>query len=266
MLTVIVTGANRGIGRSTALALGRAGHRVLATVRDPAGARELSDTVVRERLPVELSAMDVDSDRSVREGMDRLQEAYGTPDALVNNAGIVRRGSIEETPLEDFRAVMETNYFGVLRCVQAVLPGMRARRAGCIVNLSSVSGRVVNSPMGPYAASKFALEGMTEALAQEVRPFGIRVVLVEPGIIDTEMARSVTRPSETTIYPHSRSMAEIFSEALEHPVAPDLVAATIREIVEGSSWRFRYLVGPDAGPLIEERAAITDEEFIAGEG
>ncbi len=263
--SILVTGASRGIGHATSLALGRAGHRVFATMRDPAGTPELAEAAERESLPVVVSRMDVDSDDSVRTAVGRIIAEHGLPDVLVNNAGIVRRGSIEETPLDDFRAAMETNYFGAIRCTQAVLPGMRARRSGVIINVSSVAGRVANPPMGPYAASKFALEGLSEALAQEVKPFGIRVVLVEPGIIDTAMARSVTRPSDTTIYPHSRAMADIFTAALSVPVAPELVAETIRKIIEGDSWQFRYLVGPDAAPLIAWRASLTDEEFIAGD-
>jgi len=261
--TALITGSSRGIGRATALALGRAGYRVLATMRDPSAARELADVARREALPIELSPLDVDSDASVREAIGRLERAHGTPDVLINNAGVVRHGSIEETPIDDFRAAMETNFLGAIRCIQAVLPGMRARRSGCIVNISSVAGRVVNPPMGPYAASKFAVEAMSEALAQEVRPFGIRVVVVEPGVIDTAMPRSVTRPSDRSIYPHGKRMAGYFTKALQTPVSPDVVAQAIRDLLASDEQRFRYPVGPDAAPLLEWRASLTDEEFIA---
>src|SRR6266436_5873963 len=109
------------------------------------------------------------------------RSAEGAPlDVLVNNAGVERHGSIEELPMEAFRSTMETNYFGALRCIRAVLPGMRERRSGCIVNVTSVAGRLATAPMAPYTASKFALEALSEVLAQEMKPFNVRVAIVEP--------------------------------------------------------------------------------------
>src|SRR2546422_10062534 len=115
------------------------------------------------------SDLDVDSDASVRESIERIVKEGGQVDVLVNNAGIERTGSVEELALAEFRAVMETNYFGAIRCIQAVLPTMRQRRSGCIINVASVAGRIANSPMAPYTASKFALEALREALAQEAK-------------------------------------------------------------------------------------------------
>src|SRR4029079_11510336 len=142
--------------------------------------------------PITVTAMDVDSDESVHQAIMAIQQAHGPIDVLVNNAGIERTGSVEELPLADFRAVMETNYFGVIRCVQAVLPSMRERRSGCIINVTSISGRLAASPLAPYAASKYGVEALSECLAQEVKAFGVRVAIVEPGIIDTAMAREVS--------------------------------------------------------------------------
>ena len=170
MATVLITGTSKGIGLSTTLTLGRAGHTVYATMRDPARAPELAKQTQEERLPVHISAMDVDSDESVIEGIAAIYREAGSIDVLVNNAGIERNGSVEELPMAEFRAVMETNYFGALRCIKAVIPVMRERRRGLIVNVTSVAGRVSTSPLGPYAASKFALEALSEALAQEMLP------------------------------------------------------------------------------------------------
>jgi len=259
--SVLVTGASRGIGKATCLALARAGHRVIGTMRDPVRAPELGATAAAESLPIIVWSMDVDSDDSVRRGIADIIAQHGPIDVLVNNAGIERRGSIEELPLDEFRAVMETNYFGAIRCMQAVLPGMRARGKGCIVNISSVAGRISSAPLGPYAASKFALEAISEAVAQEVKSLGIRVAVVQPGIISTDMAHAIGIEGAASIYPHGRRFADLFTASLQRPTSPDLVADTIRGIVESDSPRFHYPVGPDAEPFLAWRASMTDEQW-----
>src|SRR2546423_1635524 len=175
MASVLITGTSSGIGMATALAFGRAGHTVAATMRIPHRAPELRRIATQEKLPITISAMDVDSDTSVKEGVGRVVKQGGPVDVLVNNAGIERTGSVEEVSLAEFRAVMETNYFGAIRCIQAVLPAMRGRRSGCIINVASVAGRIGNSPMAPYTASKFALDALSESLAHEVKQFNVRV-------------------------------------------------------------------------------------------
>jgi NAD(P)-dependent dehydrogenase (short-subunit alcohol dehydrogenase family) len=262
MAAVLVTGASRGIGLATSLALARAGHQVYATMRHPARTPALGAAASAESLPIVVAAMDVDSDASVRNTVNQIIADNGPLDALVNNAGIERRGSVEELDLAEFKAVMETNYFGAIRCMQAVLPGMRARGTGCIVNVTSVAGRISASPLGPYAASKFALEAISEALAQEVKALGIRVAIVEPGIINTDMARSITTGSETSRYPHSRRFAALFTASLNTPNGPELVADVIRQIIETDSWQLRYPAGPDAEPFLRWRAAMTDTQWV----
>ena len=138
-----------------------------------------------------VSTMDVDSDQSVNRAIAAIQKDHGPIDVLVNNAGIERAGSMEELPLADFRAVMETNYFGAIRCIQALVPHMRQRRSGCIINVSSVAGRISSAPLTPYMSSKWALEALSEGLAGEMKTFNVRVAIVEPGIIDTAMARRI---------------------------------------------------------------------------
>jgi NAD(P)-dependent dehydrogenase (short-subunit alcohol dehydrogenase family) len=192
----------------------------------------------------------------------RIVKEMGPIDVLINNAGIERVGSVEELPLAEFRAVMETNYFGVIRCVQAVLPAMRERRSGSIVNVGSIAGRIAVSPQAPYTASKFALEALSECLAQEVKPFNIRVALVEPGIIDTPMARRISVPQVPSPYPQQRRMAGLFVASLKHPVPPSLVAHQILEIVASGTWQLRHLVGPDAAPFVGWRQAMSDEDWV----
>jgi NAD(P)-dependent dehydrogenase (short-subunit alcohol dehydrogenase family) len=158
---------------------------------------------------------------------------------------------------------METNYFGVVRGIQAVLPAMRQRRTGCIVNVSSISGRFAASPMAAYSASKFALEALSECLAQEVRPFGIRVCVVEPGIIDTPMARDIGVAAPPTHYPQQRRNAALFAAALQRPTPASLVADTIVAAVESDTPQLRHLAGPDAAPFLGWRQAMSDEQWIA---
>ena len=262
MASVLVTGTSKGIGMATALVLGRAGHTVFATMRDPHAAPELARTAAEEGLPIHVSAMDVDADASVIEAVGAIEEANGPVDVLVNNAGIERRGSTEEMPLSDFRAVMETNYFGALRCIQAVLPRMRERRSGCIVNVTSVAGRISASPLGGYSASKFALEALSESLAQEVSAFNIRVAVVQPGIIDTAMAQSLGSRPAASHYPNARRMAGLFTAALGNPTSPPVVAQKIRDIIESGTRQLRHPAGPDAEPFLQWRASMDDEQWV----
>ena len=194
--------------------------------------------------------MDVDSDNSVKESIGAIQKENGPIDVLVNNAGIERIGSVEELNISQFRAVMETNYFGSLRCIKAVLPQMRELKSGCIINVTSVSGRISPSPLAPYNASKWALEALSEALAQETKIFNIRVAIVEPGIIDTAMARRVGAGTDPSPYPQADRMAKLFSAALENEASPSLVGEKILDIVESGTWQLRHPVGPDAEPFL----------------
>src|SRR5271169_1977340 len=266
MATVLITGTSTGIGLATALALGRAGHKVYATMRNPSRAPELGERTAQEKLPIKISVMDVDSDSSVKTAIANIQKDAGHIDVLVNNAGVERNGSIEELTLADFRAVMETNYFGVLRCIQAVVPQMRQRKSGCVINIASVAGHVSCSPLAPYTASKFALEALSEALAQEMKTFNVRVAIVEPGIIDTPMARRLEDSPNGSPYRQLRRFSNLFTASLKNPASPSLVAEKIREIIESGTWQLRHPVGPDAVPFLEWRKSMTDEQWVSLHG
>ncbi len=263
MATVLVTGTSKGIGLTTALALARAGHTVYATLRSAERAVQLSEEYVPEGLPIHFSVMDVDSDASVAKGIADIYAEAGFIDVLVNNAGLGLVGSVEEMPLSTIRELMETNYFGAIRCIKAVLPHMRERRSGCIINVSSVSGRVTTSPLGAYSATKHALEAISEALAQEVKAFNIRVAIVEPGIIDTPMTQKIGLPLPATIYPQERRMAAYFAARLRNGTDPLAVAEKIQSIIESGTWTLRHPVGPGAEQSIEGRKTTTDEDYIA---
>jgi NAD(P)-dependent dehydrogenase (short-subunit alcohol dehydrogenase family) len=261
MKSVIITGTSKGIGLETALAFGRAGYKVFATMRNPESATAFKQKIKEESLTIVISEMDVNSEESVKRGIDAILQENGPIDVLVNNAGIERHGSIEELDLSEFKSIMETNYFGVLRCIKGVLPQMRNNRNGCIINVASVAGHISCTPLGAYAASKFALEAVSEALAQEVKPFNIRVGIVEPGIIDTQMARDISVGGDS-IYAQSNRFGGLFAASLKTPTQASMVADKILEIADSETWQLRHPVGPDAIPFLEWRASKTDEEWV----
>ncbi|MGA7238407.1 MAG: SDR family oxidoreductase [Bryobacteraceae bacterium] len=262
MANIVITGASRGIGLATALELSRAGHQVIATMRNPASSPELGQIAETDSLPIRIEAMDVDSDASVNACFSRIHSQVAV-DGLVNNAGVERFGAVEETPLAEFRRCMETNYFGSIRCIQAVAPGMRSRGHGTIVNVTSVAGKISVAPMAPYAASKSAIEAMSEALAQEMKAFGVRVAIVEPGIIDTRMARNIEALPSSTVYPHTKRIAALFKASLAGGAAtPGMVAEKIREVIESGTWQLRHAASPDAQPFLGWRASLTDEQWV----
>jgi NAD(P)-dependent dehydrogenase (short-subunit alcohol dehydrogenase family) len=262
MSAVLITGTSKGIGFEAALAFGRAGHEVHATMRNPSHAPELAAAAAREKLPISISTMDVDSDQSVSHAIAAIRRDHGPIEVLVNNAGVEKAGSVEELSLADFRAVMETNYFGAIRCIQALAPHMRQRRSGCIINVTSVAGRIASAPLAPYTASKWALEALSEALAGEMKTFNVRVAIVEPGIIDTAMARRVGDPAADSPYRQRARFTSLFTASLKNPVPPSLVGQKILEIVESGTWQLRHPVGPDAAPFLQWRGQMTDEEWV----
>ena len=261
MKSVIITGTSKGIGLETALTFARAGYKVFATMRKLGNAAAFTQTIKDESLPITISAMDVDSDESVKQCIDAILEENGSIDVLVNNAGIEKHGSVEELTMDDFKSIMETNYFGAIRCIKNILPSMRKNRGGCIINVASISGHISSTPLGAYAASKFALEALSEALAGEVKPFNIRIAIVEPGIIDTNMARDIGI-ADDSISSQTKRFAGLFKASLKTPTQPSLVAEKILEIADSESWQLRHPVGPDAIPFMAWRKSLTDEEWV----
>jgi NAD(P)-dependent dehydrogenase (short-subunit alcohol dehydrogenase family) len=261
MKIAVVTGSSTGLGFATAIALARAGHEVFGTMRDPARSPELAALAAQEGLPITILPLDVDSDRSVAAAFAQVRAMRGGVDVLVNNAGIAGLGSVEHTPLDLYRQIMETNYFGVLRCIQAVLPGMRERRSGHIVNVSSIAGRIASNGQSAYCASKHALEALSETLAVEVKPFNIRVAIVEPGVIHTPIFGK-GRDLAADPYPGPRRMNALFAASLEQPVPATVVGEQIRDIVGSASWQLRHPSGPAAAGILAWRGSMSDEAYI----
>lgn len=260
----VVTGTSSGIGLATAVRLARAGYRVFAGLRNPARAGALQEAAAG--LPIETVTLDVCDDGSVNEAMARVEEK-GPVDVLVNNAGVGGATPLELTPLDEHQAMFDTNYFGAIRCIQAVLPGMRERGRGCIVNVTSMEGRFAVPNQIAYSASKWALECAGEALAHEVAKFGVRVVNVEPGVIMTEIFNNsapATRFDKQSPYVHiMKRNGKMFSAGFRSAVQPERVAEVILEAIETDDYRLRWPVGEDAEGIIAGRAAMSDEEYVA---
>jgi NAD(P)-dependent dehydrogenase (short-subunit alcohol dehydrogenase family) len=259
MAKILITGTSKGIGYDATLLLARAGHEVIATMRNPS-ACDLEKVAAKARLAVTVLPMDVDDDASVADVFGELGPSI---DVLVNNAGIYSINAVEDESLDQFRRVMETNYFGAVRCIKQVLPVMRERGSGCIVNITSVAGRIAFGATSAYNASKFALEAFSECLAQEVKGLGIRVALVEPGIIDTPMATThLPQYDKSTRYSHGRRIHAFFTNPEKGEASPALVGEMIRYVIESNDPRLRFPVGPDALPFLGWRSAVSDEDWV----
>jgi NAD(P)-dependent dehydrogenase (short-subunit alcohol dehydrogenase family) len=259
MARALVTGTSTGIGRATALELARRGHEVVATMRDTSRADGLLADADAAGLSVTVAELDVDDDASVK----RAFEQIGGVDVLVNNAGTSPVGAVEEFALQDWKALFETNLFGVIRCVQAALPYMREQRSGHIVNISSVTGRTAIPIFGPYAASKWAVEAMSESLAAEVAVFDIAVTLVEPGAIATPIREKTGAPDRNSIYrPVAKNWG--FAVGRDHALAspPELVANAVADALDADPAPLRVPVGSGVEEMIELRSRHDDRSWI----
>ncbi|MFH9612733.1 SDR family oxidoreductase [Streptomyces pratensis] len=270
MTSVLITGCSSGIGLETALAFARRGDRVHACVRDPASAGELLGRARAENLTLDVPRLDVTDDASVAAAVDGVLERHGAIDVLVNNAGIDRSGAVELMPQDEARAVLETNFWGPVRTVRAVLPGMRARGSGVIVNVSSLAGRTFAVPHGGfYAAGKAALGTLSEALSAEVRPFGIRVVCLEPGSYASRINRGSTagaappKPSEADPYAADSAWTARFLARVQEGAGDcGEVAEAVMAAVDDPGTPLHLPVGKDAETALEYLGSASYEQWL----
>jgi short-subunit dehydrogenase len=260
MATILITGASAGIGRASAVRLAERGHHVIATGRNAAALEQVKR---QAKGKVDTLILDVTSDASVEAARRETAAISAGVDALINNAGYALTGPLETTSDAALKAQFETNVFGPMRMIRAFLPAMRERRQGRIVNISSVVGRLALPFFGPYNATKHAIEAFSDALRNEVRAFGVDVVLIEPGAINTgfgEIERQSMEQHATEGAPYAEQVKKVLSFQRElHPNAakPEVVAKAVVRAVEAKRPRARYVV-----PFLPNRAFIALAEFL----
>lgn len=259
----LVTGASSGFGLLTSVALARAGYRTVATMRNPDKCEALLERAERSGVQelIDIMPLDVTDHEAIGQTVGSIVKTYGRIDVLVNNAGFAVGGYVEDVPMEQWRQQLETNVFGVIAATKAVLPHMRERRSGCIVNVSSVSGRIGFPGYAPYSTSKFAVEGFSESLRLEMKPFGVHVVLIEPGAYKTDiwqkgfasMCTSVASP-----YRHFLEKVLRYSKQAA-ATAPDAaeVADTIVRVVRSKHPKLRYPLGRGAKLSLGSKALLS---------
>ena len=261
--TILITGASSGIGKAAARLFHAKGWNVVATMRSPDRETELTHL---DRIRVE--RLDVQDTASIQTAVEAGLQAFGRIDALINNAGYGAYGPLEATPLENIRRQFDVNVIGLLATTQAVLPHFRRQRSGVIVNVSSMGGKVT-FPLGTlYHGSKFAVEGLSEALHYELAAIGVRIKIIEPGAIRTDFAgRSFDFSNDASLeeyQPVVQSLMAALGPMVEAALPAEDVAAVMYAAVTDGSDRLRYEVGPDARELLAARRAADDATFLAG--
>jgi short-subunit dehydrogenase len=255
---VLITGASSGVGQATARLLSEKGYKVFGTSRNPSNAQAIPG--------VEMLGLDVRTDDSVRACVDAVSHRGGRLDVLINNAGQELAGAVEELSTEEARSQFETNFFGVVRMVNAILPFMRQQKSGHIINVGSLTGLTATPFLGIYSASKFALEGYTEALRHEVKPFNIHVSLTEAGFLKTPMMnnRQMGTKRIAAYDPWRQRALDAIRSQEERSPGPELVAETLLKIIASTAPRLRYLIGPQAKSVARLRRFLPAGMFEHG--
>jgi NAD(P)-dependent dehydrogenase (short-subunit alcohol dehydrogenase family) len=263
----VVTGSSSGIGLQTSLMLARDGFITYATMRTPERDAVIKTAVEKENLPIKVVQLDVTHDDSVKSAIRTINSEAGRIDVLVNNAGYALGGALEDLSMEEIKAQYETNLFGLIRVTQSVLPIMRRQKSGVIVNVSSGAG-IFGYPGGSaYVSTKFAVEGLSESIAYELEPFGINVVLIEPGFVRTNFANAmmIAKKALDRTSPYSQMMHRVgasSNELAKSGSSVDLVARVILDAVTNPNPNLRYLVGKDVEAWAASKKSMNETEFF----
>ena len=264
----VVTGSSTGIGYEISLALARSGFLTYATMRDLSKRDRIQSIADKERLLIHVTQLDVTDDHSVKTAINSIVSEAGRIDILVNNAGFGVVGPFEDVAIDEIKKQYETNFYGVIRVTQAVLPTMRKQMSGRIINISSGAGRFGYPGGSAYVSSKFALEGLSECMVYELERFGIKVVLVEPGFIKTNFGNNlvVAKKAQDPSSPYAKLMQEMqstFGELAGRAAPATLVAEKVVEAATFDNPKLRYLAGKDVEQWVAAKKSMSDEEFYA---
>ena len=262
----VVTGSSTGTGYETSLNLARSGFLTYATMRNLNKSENIKSVATKENLPIRIKQLDVTDDATVTNAIQAITSEAGRIDVLVNNAGYGLNGAFEDLAMDEIKAQYETNVFGLISTTQAVLPIMRRQKSGTIVNISSGVGRFGFPTGSAYVSTKFAVEGLSESMSYELEPFGINVVIVEPGVIRTNFGDGsiVAKKSQDPNSPYSQMMqrsAAGFEKMIKNASSPDVVAKVVLDAIRDENPSLRYLAGSDVESWLGGKRKEADEEF-----
>jgi short-subunit dehydrogenase len=263
---VLITGCSSGIGYETALMLARNGFHTFATMRNTKKSDSLEEIIKKERLDLIIRELDVNDDTSIENTINCIKREANRIDVLINNAGYGLVGFFEDLTLDEIRNQFEVNFFGVLNITKKIIPIMRLQKSGIIINVSSGAGQVGFPGISAYVSTKFAIEGFSESLMYELFPYGIKVVIIEPGVIKTNFFRNciVSEHSMKKSSPYSRSLDKFQKNVelmQEHATSPIDVAKVILQVLGNNEPKQRYIVGNDVAMILEAKKNLSDIEF-----
>jgi len=265
---VIITGGSAGIGRETALLFARNNFKTYASMRDLQKSSEIKSIAEKEKLDMHFVQLDVTDDYSIKNAVQNVYDEAGRIDILVNNAGYALSGAFEDLTIDEIKEQYETNVYGLIRTTQAVLPIMRRQRSGVVVNISSGVGRFGYPTGSAYVSTKFAVEGLSESMSYELEPFGIRTVIIEPGVIDTDFhhASKIAKKSQDPNSPYAslmKTMESNVKKMIANGSTPQYVAEVILEAITSPDHKLRYVAGKDVEQWMEAKRKMSDDEFIS---